>query len=321
MFSDVRAAFGAIRKALTERGGDSPLSRYTVRDGSVFAQSTGMTAVSPCDFFPDCEFAVAAKEVDDALDRLVGDVAATVDRDVLTLRAGRSRVTIRVGPPDHHGVSAEGIKLRRPPRELVDVIRLLVPFGDAKAQMPWMASLIMRPTYTAVCGDGKIIAASPVSIGDGLMPLSAAEFMAARGQPRGWGVVGDAIYATWEDGSWARLSLIAGAVPTILDGLIEGARTAETPDVVDDAWRESIARVASLSDGTLELEGDTIRGTRGPMEVGETVAAAAGSDPIRFAAKYLTAAANGATSFSFGSAPKVWWRGEKLFGVVTTQLG
>lgn len=319
MFTDIRAAFAAVRKALTERGGDSPLSRYTICHGSVFAQSASMTAVAPCDFLDGLAFSVGAKNMDDALAKLKGDISAAFADGMLELKAGRSRVCILTTVPDHDGIRADDIKLGRAPKDLVEVLKRLSVFGDKTAQPPWMASVIMSPKYTCVASTGgRVLAVSAVALGNGMLPLSAAEFLVSRGQPKGWKAMDDVTYVSWEDGSWARLSMVTGAFPSALESLVAKSDTKPKWKVTEE-WRAALKNVAALSDSFIRISAKEISGTRGPLSVEEGIKTSI-KGPARFDADLLQAVAAEASTIDF-DAELVTWRGEHLRGLMVRMLG
>lgn len=201
-----------------------------------------------------------------------GDFSWEMDQERLTLKRGRFRGKVKLLPPDlwqYPPLDTTGQEL---PERLVEGLQALLPFVSENATKPWATCILAKGDYLYASNN---IVVARVNVGpaafeafgdEGLMiPRWVAEFIAHRVEGLEWWAFnaerGQLTFG-WEDGSWARTSMIVDKFPpveTVLEKMYREPTVEITPE-----WRTALLRVGKITgDPVLRLREDGVYGAGG----------------------------------------------------------
>lgn len=272
--ASIKDAIARVKGAL-DRKGEGAAGAYLLKDGTLSAASSGLSASVP---FPwDGDAIVPGAEFEAIVDVLHVDPKFSIEGEKLMITAGRFKSRVKLLPPD----SATAATSVAPPsdgatpltQDDLDRFRALEPFVSDEPFPPWMNALILQQGRASAIGPkGASFAMAPVTdFGTtALLPKRALSIvLAASPAPTSLKLTDGAAIFYWDDGSWMRAGLVTGKIPGAVDGLAELALAGASAPEIDPDWRAAFDRVSALAKDSVMILPDKIIGESGASTIEE----------------------------------------------------
>jgi hypothetical protein len=247
---------GAVARSLP---GGAP-SLYLFHDGRMYARSPAILASYPTPVIMGT-FAMAADDVEGAIDKLGAEPTIGAGDGTIVLRVGKRRSSIDLldaDPPD--GTPTPDPTWTVPPSGLLDALRTAAPFVDDGGS--WNRGVKLETGRVVALSSRSAIAVDVPDLAvEGQASLSddAVNYLTKmRDPPDRWLLGPTSASFAWPSGAWVRCQLVAIPWP---EGIFEKAMDlVDGPDVVHhgvvevtDGFRESFGYVSSLGDGEVTI--------------------------------------------------------------------
>lgn len=237
------------------------LACYFVRDGFIYTSNEYIQAGTIYEG-PEGEYNIPAEELSSALQRMRGEPTISLSDSYIIVKHSRLKSTIQKVDGEAPPLADVDCDWQALPKGFVNALKLALPFVG---ETGWTAAVRLTDNRIVAINNksGIDIAFPGLAVGNAKhLATSSVEFLASADEPIAYACTENNIMFKWPNERWARLQLLATAMPESVDKIFEGAQ-GETPIAITNDWRLAFEDVAALSDGDIELHAQGIEARKG----------------------------------------------------------
>src|SRR5579859_6862248 len=212
--TNMRQALTKIRRALSRQDIAPELTQYLVQGGTISAYDGRFVACCPVAY--EGTFLVPGREFEAILDRLPDEFVIGLEKDAVTLSAGRLRGTIRLLPPATATFPQPSPDWVTPPVNFLPALRLARPYISDNAIYSWALCVSLEFNLMRATTNVSLVEVDcfDLDASGQLLPSWSIDYILSRSE-RLTGVQVHPEYAAFlfEDKSWMRTQLVTGKFP------------------------------------------------------------------------------------------------------------